>query len=300
MHLLSAMEAFVFVVDTGSFSAAARRMRIGQPSISKAIAQLEDNLGVRLLLRSTHGLTPTEAGHNFYEHARRTLESAELAVTAARGTREALSGRLRVSGPVTFVRLHVMPHLPDFLAAHPALDIDLFLDDRNIDLIEAGIDVALRMGKQTDSALIARRLGNNPRQVMGTPAYFAGAGIPLTPKDLLDHQAVIYDLRGGGASWVFRQGTQEVQVNVQGRIRSTGMEAVRAAVLSGMGLGIMSEWMFREEIANGQIHVVMSDWRLPAIDLWAVSPAGRATSAKARAFVSFIEERVFGDAASLS
>jgi len=294
MHLLSAMEAFVYVVETGSFSAAARRLRVGQPAVSKTIAQLEAELGVHLLLRSTHGLTPTESGQNFYEHARRTLEAAEEAVLAAQGPRVALSGRLRVSGPVTFVRLHVMPHVPDFLAAHPALDIDLFLEDRNIDLIETGVDVALRMGVQTDSALTARRLGHNPRLVMGTPDYFARAGEPQSPQELERHQAVIYDLRGGGSNWTFRQGTQEVPVSVRGRLRSTGMEAVREAVLSGIGLGIMSEWMFRRELASGQIVSVLQEWSLPPIDLWAVSPSGRAASAKTRAFVAFVEERVFG------
>lgn len=296
MHLLSAMEAFVSVIDTGSFSAAARRLHIGQPAVSKTVAQLESHLGVRLLLRSPHGLTPTESGQNFYAHARRTLEAAQEAVAAAQGPRVALSGRLRVSAPVTFMRLHVVPHLDRFLAAHPALEIDLLLEDRNIDLIEAGVDVALRMGAQTDSALTARRLGQSPRLVMGTPAYFARAGLPQQPSDLTTHEVVVYDLRGGGTSWTFRQGEHEQAVQVRGRLRSTGMEAVREAVLSGIGLAIMSEWMFRRELAEGQIQAVLPAWSLPPIDLWAVSPAGRASSAKARAFVAFVEEQVFGTA----
>ncbi|AIR60441.1 LysR family transcriptional regulator [Cedecea neteri] len=294
MHLLSAMETYVQVIDTGSFSAAARRLRIGQPAISKTIAQLERQLGVRLLLRSTHGLTPTEAGSNFYEHARRTLSAADEAVTSTRGLSATLTGRLRVSGPVTFVRLHIMPHLADFLAEHPALDVDMFLEDRNIDLVEGGIDVALRMGAQADSSLTARRLGQNPRLVMGTPAYFSRTGRPQVPQDLLNHNAVIYDLRGGGSGWEFRQGKQRVPVTVHGRLRTTGMEAVREAVLSGIGLSIMSEWMFRRELASGEIQAVLTDWTLPPIDLWAVSPAGRAASAKSKAFISFVEARVFG------
>lgn len=294
MHLLSAMETYVEVIDTGSFSAAARRLRIGQPAISKTIAQLERQLGVRLLLRSTHGLTPTEAGSNFYEHARRTLSAADEAVTSTRGLSATLTGRLRVSGPVTFVRLHIMPYLADFLAEHPALDVDMFLEDRNIDLVEGGIDVALRMGAQADSSLTARRLGQNPRLVMGTPAYFSRAGRPQVPQDLLNHQAVIYDLRGGGSGWEFRQGKQRVPVTMQGRLRTTGMEAVREAVLSGIGLSVMSEWMFRRELAAGEIEAVLTDWTLPPIDLWAVSPAGRATSAKSKAFISFVETRIFG------
>jgi len=170
---------------------AARHLRIGQPAVSKAIAQLEKYLNVRPLLRSTHGLAPTEAGQSFYEHAKRSIESAEEAVLAARGAAAALSGRLRVSAAVTFARLHILPHLPEFLDAHPSLDIDLFLDDRNIDLVEAGTDVALRMDTLADSSLTARRIGRVRRLVLGSPDHFANASVPATPMDLVGHQAVI-------------------------------------------------------------------------------------------------------------
>src|SRR6266851_2379007 len=166
MDRLAAMEAFIRVVDAGSFSGAAKQLRVGQPAVSKTIAQLEERLGVRLLLRSTHGLTPTEAGRNFYERAKRSIEEAEEAELAARGAAATLSGRLRVSAPVTFARLHVVPHLPIFLAEHPALDVDVVLDDRDVDLIEAGIDVALRMGELGDSALTARKIGQSQRRVI--------------------------------------------------------------------------------------------------------------------------------------
>jgi DNA-binding transcriptional LysR family regulator len=138
MDRLAAMEAFVRVIEAGSFSDAAKQLRLGQPAVSKTIAQLEDRLGVRLLLRSTHGLTPTEAGRNFYERAKRSIEEAEEAELAARGAGAALSGRLRVCAPVTFARLHVIPRLPMFLAAHPALDVDVNLDDKDIDPIKPG------------------------------------------------------------------------------------------------------------------------------------------------------------------
>ena len=169
MDRMAAMEAFVRVVDAGSFSAAARQLHLGQPAVSKTIAQLEKRLGVRLLLRSTHGLTPTEAGRNFYERAKRSIEEADEAALAARGAGAALCGRLRVSAAVTFARLHVIPHLPTFLAEHPALAVDVVLDDRNIDVIEAGVDVALRMGELADSALTARKIGQSRRRVVGTP-----------------------------------------------------------------------------------------------------------------------------------
>jgi DNA-binding transcriptional LysR family regulator len=206
MDRLAAMEIFVRAVDSGSFSGAAKQLHIGQPAVSKAIAQLEDRLGVRLLLRSTHGLTPTEAGRNFYNRAKRSVEEAEEAELAARGAAATLSGRLRFCAPVSFVCLHVMPRLPAFLAEHPSIDIDLCLEDRDIDLVAAGIDVALLIGRLADAAVTARKIGECQRHVIATPAYFAAKGVPRTPADLIAHEAIVYEQRDGGATWPFRQG----------------------------------------------------------------------------------------------
>jgi DNA-binding transcriptional LysR family regulator len=297
---MAAMEAFVRVVDAGSFSGAAKQLRVGQPAVSKTIAQLEERLGVRLLLRSTHGLTPTEAGRNFYERAKRSIEEADEAELAARGEGATLSGRLRISAAVTFARLHVIPRLPAFLAEHPALDVDVLLDDRNINLVEAGIDVALRMGQLTDSALTARKIGQSQRRVVGSPAYFEAMGVPQTPADLVTHQAVVYEQGGGGAAWTFRQGTAETSVTVQGRVRISAAEGVRESVLAGLGLAIASEWMFAPELKSGTVRSVLEGWSLPPVDLWAVFPTGRQASAKARAFASFIENQLSsGDADTL-
>jgi DNA-binding transcriptional LysR family regulator len=289
MNRLGAMEAFVRVVDAGSFCGAAKQLRIGQPAVSKTIAQLEERLGVRLLLRSTHGLTATEAGRNFYDRAKRSIEEAEAAELAARGTAAALSGRLRVYAPLTFTRLHVMPRLPVFLAEHPSLDVDIVLEDRDTDLVEAGMDVALLIGRLTDSAVTARKIGQCQRRVIGTPAYFASRGMPRTPADLLAHQAIIYEQRDGGASWVFRQGTSEINVTVSGRLRISASEGIREGVLAGLGFAVASEWAFAPELKSGACISILDDWSLPAVDLWAAFPAGRQASAKARAFASFIE-----------
>jgi DNA-binding transcriptional LysR family regulator len=294
MDRMTAMEAFVRVVDAGSFSAAARQLRIGQPALSKAIAQLENRLGVRLLLRSTHGLTPTEAGRGFYERARRSIAEADEAERAARGAGAGLSGRLRVCAAVTFARLHVIPRLPAFLASHPALDVDILLDDRNIDLIEAGVDVALRMGRLTDSSFTARRIGQCIRRVVGTPAYFAAAGVPRKPVHLAAHQAVIYEQGGGGADWTFRKGSDAISVTLRGRVHMNAAEGMRAAVFAGLGVAVASEWMFAPEIASGAVKTVLDDWSLPRIDLAAVFPTGRQASAKARAFADFIEAQLSG------
>ena len=213
------MEAFVLVVDTGSFSAAARRLKVGQPAVSKLVAQLEERLGVKLLVRTTRGLTATEAGLNYYERAQRAFEEADEAESAARGAGSGLTGRLRICGAVTFARIHLMPRLPEFLARHPELEMEVVLDDRNIDLVQEGIDVALRIGQLSDSSLTARRIASGRHVVLGTPAYFERTGRPAAPGDLAAHQAVIYDQKAGGRDWTFQRDDAEIAVTLKGRLR---------------------------------------------------------------------------------
>ena len=289
MDRLAAMEAFVRVIETGSFSAAAQLMRIGQPAVSKAVGQLEQRLGVRLVLRSTRGLTPTEAGQSFYQEAKAIIERAEQAELAASSSGKGLSGRLRVSAPVTFARLHVVPKLELLLSAHPALDIEVVLNDREVDVIEEGIDVALWMGSLVDSALTARKLGSCRRVVVAMPRYFQKFGKPLKPQDLTQHEAVIYAQRAGGTTWTFHKDASEVSVTIGGRVRVSAAEGLREAVFAGLGLAISSEWMLTPELASGAVETALDDWRLPEMDLWAVFPAGRLASAKARAFVAFAQ-----------
>jgi DNA-binding transcriptional LysR family regulator len=258
--------------------------------VSKSVAQLEDRLGVKLLARSTHRLAPTEAGLRFYERARRSIEEADEAELAARGAGRGLTGVLRICAAVTFARIHLVPHLPEFLARHPDLEMDMVLDDRNVDLVQEGIDVALRMGQLADSAMTVRRIASGRHAVIGTPAYFARAGEPREPDDLPAHEAVVYAQQGGGALWTFQRDGAERAVTVNGRLRVTAAEGVRAAVLAGAGIAIASEWMFAPELADGTVKAVLKDWELPSIDLWAVFPAGRTASTKAHTFTGFVEE----------
>jgi len=288
---LAAMEAFVYVLETGSFSAAARRLNIGQPAVSKTIALLEERLGVRLLIRSTRGLTPTEAGETFYQRAKRAIDDINEAETAARGSGCGLTGRLRLCAPVTFARMHILPQLGPFLDAHPDLAIDVVLDDRHIDLVAEGIDVALRLGPLSDSSLVARKLSTRRLVIVGTPAYFARYGEPQTPEDLLNHQAVVYtQSRGGGARWVFNRAQEQRVINAQGRIQVSAAEGIRTVVLSGLGLAMASQWMFEPEVACGDVVTVLNQWQMPTMDLWAIFPTGRLASAKARAFVDYFAQ----------
>ena len=292
MDRLAAMDAFVRVVDAGSFSGAANQLRMGQSAVSKAIAQLEGRLRVRLLLRSTRGLTPTEAGRIFYERAKRSVEEAEEAEFGARGAVTTLSGRLRIHATVAFGRLCVLPRLPGFLAQHPALDVDIILDDRKIDLVETGIDIGLRAGQLSNSTLTARKIAQCQRRVIGTPSYFNTAGVPQSPADLMAHQVIIYEHPLGGPTWSFRQGAAEVSVHLGGRVCLNSAVGVRGCVLADLGLAVASEWMFAPELEAKTVKPVLTDWLLPPVEAWAIFPTGRQVSAKARAFASFIESHM--------
>lgn len=288
MDRFQAMTTFIRVVDTGSFSAAARQTNVGQPAVSKLIAQLEDRLGVRLITRTTRGLSPTEAGQRFYERALRALEEADEAELAARGAGRGLTGRLRISAATTFARLHVVPRLPEFLAAHPELDLEVIMDDRVIDMVEEGVDISLRMGELADSTATARKIAAGRRSLVATPAYLARAGVPQTPAEVAGHEAVVYT-HYNARNWTFRNAAGgEASVSVGGRLKVTAAEGLRAAVLADIGLAVASEWMFTRELASGAVVRVLEDWALPPIDLWAVFPTGRLASAKARSFADFV------------
>jgi len=289
------MEMFVRVVEAGSFSAAARDLDMGQPAVSKMIAGLEDRLGVRLLVRSTRRLSPTEAGLAFYERALRAIAEADEAEAAARGTGAGLEGRLRISAPVTFARLHVVPKVGAFLDAHPRLRLELVMDDRNVDLLAENIDAGLRLGALTDSALKARKLAQADRLVVASPAYLARRGVPTTPADFVLHDAIIYGQSSGGQEWLFRRGTSEERVRLHARLTLSAAEGVREAVLTGQGFAISSRWMFAPELASGEVVPILEEWSLPPMELWVIYPSGRLTSAKARAFVRWFEKIIGGD-----
>ena len=288
MDRFQAMTTFIRVVDTGSFSAAARQMNVGQPAVSKIVAQLEERLGVRLLTRTTRGLSPTEAGQRFYDHAGLSLMEADEADLAARGAGKGLTGQLRISAATTFARLHVVPKLPAFLAEHPDLNLEVILDDRVIDMVREGIDVSLRMGALPDSTATARKLAAGRRSVLATPAYLARAGTPQTPAELAGHEAVVYT-HYETPIWTFQGAAGgEASVAVGGRLRVSAAEGVRAAVLADIGLTVASDWMFSPELESGAVVRVLENWALPPLDLWALFPTGRLASTKARSFAEFM------------
>ena len=292
MDRLVAMRQFVTVVDAGSFSAASKLLNIGQPAVSKAVAALEDYLGVRLLIRTTRHHSLTDAGQRFYERARIALDEADAAEAAAKDEDSALTGRLRIAAPPVYASQQIIPRLDAFLASHPDLFVDLVLDDRRIDLIEEGIDLGLRAGELEDSGMVAKRVDVARRMVVASPGYIEKHGEPKTPGELVQHRVITYTRFEGAAAWQFKQGSSSVSVTVDGPLRVSSAEGLRAALFAGFGLGMVSDRMIEREIASGEVVPVLSGWKLPTIDFWAVFPAGRRPTARARLFADWLAEEM--------
>lgn len=294
MDRLQAMHTFVRVVETGSFSAAGRESGATQSAVSKQVAGLEALLGARLLARSTRSLTLTEEGARYFEQARRLVaEVAEAEETLRRGAQQ-LRGWLRVAAPVAYGRLHLLPVVRRFLREHPDVKLDLQLHDGFVDLVEQGVDVAVRVGELADSGLLARRIGTTRRALMATAGYLRrlpkGTGRPREPEDLLAHDCIDYTGLAARNDWVFAGGPTSAEpgavrtVAVQGSLRTNSSEVVREAILAGMGIGFAPRWLLDGELAAGKVATLMPDWTPADLPIHLVSPRERRQSAKVRAF----------------
>jgi DNA-binding transcriptional LysR family regulator len=289
MDRLAAMAQFVRVVEAGSFSAAARVLGQGQPAVSKAVAQLEARLGVRLITRTTRALALTDAGKSFYDRAKAALDAADEAEAAARGAGATLSGRLRICAPVTLARLHIVPALPQFMAAHPQLELDLILDDRRIDLVEEGIDIAIRAGILADSGMVAAHLATSRRQVVAAREFWQRDEAATTPAALGRLPFIAYGTAPGGTDWVFAKDGATELLRLTPRLRISALEGLREALFAGIGFAITSGWSVADALASGRVETRLEVYSLPSVDLWTIFPAGRQSSARARAFADWVK-----------
>jgi DNA-binding transcriptional LysR family regulator len=286
------MQSFVRVVETGSFSAVARELGIGQPNVSRHVAALERHLGARLLHRSTRKLTLTPEGERYYSEARRVIDAITEAESNARGN-DAPQGLLRVACPTVLGRSHILPQVKAILARFPEMEIDLQIGDRYIDLIEEGIDLAIRIGTLKDSALKARRIGTAERLCVASSEYLAAHPAPTTPKDLQNHNCILYTLSSAGSTWSFR----DVDVIVRGRFRVNTPEGVRSAVLDGMGVAYAPGWLFEDALADGRLRSLLIEDHGPPVPIHFVYAANRTLPRRARVFMDFIAEAFARDPA---
>lgn len=281
------MQVFVRVAETGSFSRTGRELGLPQPTVSRIIAGLEARLGAKLLLRTTRRVTPTEAGAVLLARAGALLADLEEVERAVRGT-GSLAGVLRVATPVTFGAREIAPALGPFLDAHPALRVELLMSDRIVDLVEEGVDLAVRFGALTDSSFASRRLATAPRHVVASPAYLERRGTPAAPGDLVGHDAILAHAPGAGV-WAFTGADSlEAPVPVTARLVATSTEGVLAAAVAGLGVAVLSRFACRAELERGQLRPLLAGYVLAPVDIHAVLPAGRNPPAKTRAFMDHL------------
>ena len=277
------MTCFVRAVETGSFSAAGRDLGLGQPNVSRHVAALEEHLQTRLLHRSTRKLALTPEGERYYAEVRRILDAVAESESSFRENADP-SGLLRVACPTALAHAFVLPHVPAFLERYPGLALDLQFNDRYVNLVDEGVELAIRIGHLEDSALRARRIGMFERVFVASKGYLARRGVPLAPDDLRGHDCVVYTLLSSGASWRFR----DTEVPVSGRLRVNSPEAAREMVNAGLGVGHGPAWLFEEGLRSGNLQLLLTGHTPPAVPVQIVYAANRLLPTRAVVFMDFI------------
>jgi len=284
---LQALHLFVRVAHTASFSRASREFGMSQPSASRIIADLERRIGVALFTRTTRAVKLTEAGSDYLSRIEPLLVSLEAADHAVRGTGE-LRGLLRVALSSSLSVREIIPRLPVFVLRHPNLRIELLVNDAHQELVTEGVDVALRLGKLPDSSATARRLGAMPRLLVASPEYLQENGEPKSPGDLLRHSLILGPAGNRSSSWVFHRKGRRTAVRIEPRLTTSSNESAIAAAIACLGIAATATWGCRAELERGSLVSVLNGWKMGAMDLNALFPAGRAAKPAARAFVEYL------------
>jgi len=291
MDRLAAMNMFVRVVETGSFSAVAKELNSTQPTISKNVAELESWLGAKLLNRSTRSLRLTETGADYYERCVAILQDVEEAEQNVGLLQTQARGLVRVSAAVAFGRLHIVPRLAAFYERYPDIRIDIALNDRIVDLVEEGIDVAFRMGTLRDSNLIARKLCASPMLTVATPAYLEQHGIPSHPRDLKDHNYIVYSDNVNRSEGMFQEDGNPLHIKLEGNLQSNNSEILRSALLAGLGISRVPRWLVGDRLKDGSLQEVLRDFQAGPSDIHAVYSPGRHLPSKIRCFIDYFSEQ---------
>ena len=289
------IQAFIAVVDAGSFTVAAEKLNSGKSAVSRRVSALEERLGVQLLRRTTRVLNLTDTGRSFYEHGVRILADLEEAEAAVQPEHGELRGTLRVALPLSFGVRHMGGPIATFSKLHPKVEFDLDLNDRRVDLIEDNIDIALRIGQLTDSSLIARRLFDVRAVVCASPHYLHEHGVPATPEDLRDHRCLVYGNLAEPSKWGYEDGDgkrRTVMVNTS-MVASSG-DFLGNAAAHGMGVIIQPTFIASDAIRRGNLVPVLTDYKWPITQAHAVYPPTRHLSFRVRAFIDFLAEKFAG------
>ncbi|NYF52729.1 LysR family transcriptional regulator [Tunturiibacter gelidoferens] len=289
MDRLDAMQAFVRVIEKGSFSAVAKERGIGQPAVSKQISSLEEELGTELIHRTSRSIALTEAGRDFYESALRILDDFENATSRIGRGQTAPKGLIRVAVPPTFARLHMVSKLPAFFTAYPDIAIEMSTSESPATIIEDGFDLAIHSGDLPDSTLVARRLGQTMTVLVATPQYLARYGAPESPEDLSRFRSVVFVERGSIQPWSFGSGQDVKRVVPTGVFRTDDIEQMRMGVLEHLGIAQAPAWLFAAELREGTVVRLLTPFER-TVPILAVRPASRRMSAKVRIFIEHLEK----------
>ncbi|MCU0868714.1 MAG: LysR family transcriptional regulator [Burkholderiales bacterium] len=294
MDRFALMQTFVRIVETGTISGVAKEFGTTQPTISKQLAALESQVGVTLLQRTTRRLHVTEAGAAYYESAKRILEDVADLDTAVGRLSASPVGTLTISAPHALGRPYLYRWLHDFHRMHPQLKLQVLYNERYVDLVEDGIDVAIRIGALRDSSLVARRLGAGRRVIVAAPDYLARAGTLQHPDDLQNHACLLFSGLSTGFDWIFTGPNGDLRVRVGGPVRTNSGDQLRTAAVAGVGVAALPSWIVSAELQSGALVEVLRDWCTPPSEINAVYPSARRVPVKVRAFVDFLKERFAG------
>ncbi len=290
MDRLSALEVFVKVIEEGSFTRASQVLSVSKSHVSKQVRRLEDRLGARLINRTTRKVSPTDAGRAFYERCVRILEDLNEAERAVGEMQSMPAGTLRMNVPVSFGIRFLGPAVGAFMNKHPSLQVDMRLNDRRVDIVEEGYDLAIRVGNLASSSLIARRLAWSRMVLCGAPSYLSRRGRPTHPQELRDHDCLLYHYLSTGSSWHFA-GPEDMVVRVDGRMTSDNGDAMVAAAVAGVGLVLLPEFLVVDHVRSGQLEALLPMWTGQQLGVWAIYPHSRHLSAKVRLFIDFLVDR---------
>jgi DNA-binding transcriptional LysR family regulator len=286
MDTLHALRVFVRTLELGSMSAAAREFGTTQPTVSKSLAHLERQLRVRLVERSTRALAPTEQGQRFYADAKRVIEQFDAAVGSVQGMTGQAAGLLRINAPVALGQFRINAMVQQFMADHPAIDVELILNDRFVDLVEEGVDVAFRLGGTLPPDAVGRHLATVPRFLVAAPAYLARRGVPAVPDDLSGHDFVRFAWTPGTTVELFRA-ADEARLPTMSRFRVNNALAIREALVLGSGIGVCPAWLVRDLLDSGELVRVLEGWSARAQDLYLLYPSRQFLPLRTRLFIDF-------------
>lgn len=282
------LRTFVHIVDEGSFAEAARRMGISKSLCSKYISDLEESLGTRLLTRSTRSVKPTPVGLDYSVKVREILAQLDSATEAVRAISASPAGPLKIGAPIYYTLRMLQPHMLRFMNEYPEIQLEAVLDDERSDLIGEGFDAVIRIGSLDDSSLYARHLHDMRVLLVASPQYLADHGVPLQPADLADHRSIYYTNIRGTGTWPFRRGNEIVHQKIVPSFQTNNGEMVRGAALEGQGIAMLPQFMIDEELRDGRLVPILTDFFLPDIPVNLVYPTRRHMTAALRAFMEFV------------